>query len=612
VSNLVFPQLAGLDIKINRTPLYNTIVNEALSGREYKHTWWTYPRTRYALDFNVLRTDSSLASATRQREWQQAVGHFMRHIGQGDSFLFADPDDQSVIDHGCAFGNGVTAAFQLQRTLVSDIIDASGNEYHQYTKPYTNLLCNSSFETDINADGTADIWTEYNNEAATVPTVRTIVPGMNGGKAQRVSWGTANGNTKGVKSAGGGTAGVQGGYVAGQWYTVSFFARAFGGVVGQIMALRFNNNPSTSVTVSNPALTNGWQRYVFQFQWNVGATIEPSGNLFITINGTGVFGDLDVDLVQATTGQWGASDLQPIETPAAAIATDNPALWPQTSDGFEPIFDLNGSPTIYQDGDWQGRRQLYPWTRTNVLWWSEQIDNAAWTKTNATVTANATTAPDGTATAEQISEGTALGTHGVVSNGHPGETLGQLWCWSVFVKANNLPNIYISEPGAFSTGVKFNLSTGVIDGVVNAVASGIITSPLWPGWYRVWFTERASTTGTNLFINACLDGTYSAANYTGTSRSFYAWGAMAEQVSNLNGPTPYIKTPAGAAVTVTDYTLSSSGLVTLAAALPAAAHLSWDGSFYRRVRFERDDFPTARLVQAMYEAKNINLITAKP
>jgi hypothetical protein len=393
----------------------------------------------------VLRSDSSLSA--RVQEWQKLVGFHARMRGSLDTFLFTDDEDNSVTDHGFAVGDGSTAAFQLQRTQKGSITDAAGFTYLPQTKPYANLLCNSSFETDSNADGTADVWTEYNNEAATVPTVRTIVPGMNGGKAQRVSWGTANGNTKGVKSAGGGTAGVQGGYLAGQWYTVSFFARAFGGVVGQIMALRFNNNPSTSVTVASPALTNGWQRYVFQFQWNVGATIEPSGNLFITINGTGVFGDLDVDLAQATTGQWGVSDLQPIETPAAAIATRNPSYWPVLGDGFEPVYDLNGSPTIYQDGDWQGRRQLYPYARTNISGGASRSTTRRGRR--RTRRSRRTRRPRRTEPRRQTRSARARSnaTHGVRARRTPPRRAGQLRCWSIFVKANTLPNIYIAERG---------------------------------------------------------------------------------------------------------------------------------------------------------------------
>jgi hypothetical protein len=407
VSNLLFPQLAGLDIKINRTPLYNTIVNEALSGREYKHTWWTYPRTRYALDFNVLRTDSSLAA--RAQEWQAAVGFFMRHIGQGDSFLFADPDDNVVSDHGFAAGDGSTTAFQLQRTLKGAFTDAAGAVWPTQTKPYVNMLKNSSFDTDSNADGTADSWSVYNNSPSLEPTVLRMAPGRTGGLAQRVSWGTGNTSTKGVQELGVSAPAP----VAGQWYTVGFFARASGSNIGKWMGLRNNApTPNQKLFISNPALSAAYQLYVFQVFWNVGTS--PIAECFITINNsassdadnTGTFGDLDIDDVLFVAGQYDATTLpQPNATPAAATGTRNPSYWPVLGEGYEPIFDFNGSPTIYQDGDWQGRRQLYPYTRTNVLWWSEQIDNAGWTKTNATVTANATTAPDGNATADQISEG---------------------------------------------------------------------------------------------------------------------------------------------------------------------------------------------------------------
>jgi hypothetical protein len=43
--------------------------------------------------------------------------------------------------------------------------------------------------------------------------------------------------------------------------------------------------------------------------------------------------------------------------------------------------------------------------RTNLALYSEQFDNAYWAKSQATITANATTAPDGTLTAEKFIEG---------------------------------------------------------------------------------------------------------------------------------------------------------------------------------------------------------------
>ena len=43
-------------------------------------------------------------------------------------------------------------------------------------------------------------------------------------------------------------------------------------------------------------------------------------------------------------------------------------------------------------------------SRTNLLTYSEQFDNAVWTKSNASITANAIIAPDGTLTADKLVE----------------------------------------------------------------------------------------------------------------------------------------------------------------------------------------------------------------
>jgi type 1 fimbria pilin len=49
--------------------------------------------------------------------------------------------------------------------------------------------------------------------------------------------------------------------------------------------------------------------------------------------------------------------------------------------------------------------------RTNLVLYSEEFDNAYWTKTNVTITANATTAPDGNLTADKLVENSVNGNH---------------------------------------------------------------------------------------------------------------------------------------------------------------------------------------------------------
>ena len=53
---------------------------------------------------------------------------------------------------------------------------------------------------------------------------------------------------------------------------------------------------------------------------------------------------------------------------------------------------------------------------TNLLLRSQEFDDASWLKTNANVTANLTTAPDGTLTADALIENTANGFHRILKN----------------------------------------------------------------------------------------------------------------------------------------------------------------------------------------------------
>ena len=71
--------------------------------------------------------------------------------------------------------------------------------------------------------------------------------------------------------------------------------------------------------------------------------------------------------------------------------------------------------------------------RTNLLVRSSELDNGSWTKSNASVTADQTTAPDGTSGADLVTENTANSTH-VVFNGFTA-TSGSTYTVSAFVKA---------------------------------------------------------------------------------------------------------------------------------------------------------------------------------
>lgn len=174
---------------------------------------------------------------------------------------------------------------------------------------------------------------------------------------------------------------------------------------------------------------------------------------------------------------------------------------------------------------------------TNLFLRSEELDDAYWGKVNSTVTANATTAPDGAATADKLVETVTTGVHGyqrVVAF-----TSGTAYTCSVFAKAAERSSVLLRLPTlafGLNSEATFNLATGTATGVNPGFTQSITALP--NGWYRCTVTGTATTTiSTNV---AVLMG--SSAGYAGDGTSgMFIWGA---QIEALAHPTSYIKTVA--------------------------------------------------------------------
>ena len=111
------PTFSGLDIAYIRTPIFNNLIQQSTSGKEFRANYWSYPRYAIGLQFNFLRSKSFWKDST-QREYETLIGWLTRMAGSYDNFLIAIPDDESVID--MPFGNytGTTSSYQLQRSLI--------------------------------------------------------------------------------------------------------------------------------------------------------------------------------------------------------------------------------------------------------------------------------------------------------------------------------------------------------------------------------------------------------------------------------------------------------------------------------------------------------------
>lgn len=108
MSNLIFPALPGISVEMSKTPIWNTTVHESVSGCSVALSSMTYPKYRYRLSFEVLRSGS-------EAELQQLVGFYNRHGGRADTWLFFDEEDCTVVNQQFGVGDGVTTDFYLVR-----------------------------------------------------------------------------------------------------------------------------------------------------------------------------------------------------------------------------------------------------------------------------------------------------------------------------------------------------------------------------------------------------------------------------------------------------------------------------------------------------------------
>jgi hypothetical protein len=226
-----------------------------------------------------------------------------------------------------------------------------------------------------------------------------------------------------------------------------------------------------------------------------------------------------------------------------------------TAKPYFPTTDrLNVPRLTYQNGGGGCPSLLLEKQSTNIVLYSEQFDNAAWTLAFTSVTANSTTSPDGTQNADKIVEDTSNSAHGIYQSATI--TSGVSWTWSGFFKAAGRTKFRLYAQSASTPYVEFNLSNGTIISTSGSVTGSI--ESMGNGWYRCIAT--ATTSGTTGYFNIAIADASGNVSYTGDGTSgLFVWGAQLEQSSYA---TSLISTTSASATRVAD-ACSKTGISSL-------------------------------------------------
>jgi len=205
-------------------------------------------------------------------------------------------------------------------------------------------------------------------------------------------------------------------------------------------------------------------------------------------------------------------------------------------------------PRIEYDADGNVLGLLAEEARTNLVTYSEDFSNAAWPKTNVSVTSDAAVSPDGAANADFLIEGVSTSQHLLRRINSPEFTPDQIYSYSVFAKRNGRDiQLLLFKTSTFAS-AKFNLTSGEVDSVSAGSAE---IKDFGNGWYKcsVTGTCPSGASGGSFVDVSLLDGSFST-SYTGDGVSgAYIYGAQLEAGAF---PTSYIPTDGATATRSAD------------------------------------------------------------
>ncbi|HEY2710065.1 MAG TPA: phage tail protein [Caulobacteraceae bacterium] len=250
-----------------------------------------------------------------------------------------------------------------------------------------------------------------------------------------------------------------------------------------------------------------------------------------------------------------------------------------------PLYAMQASQTV------QPNQSVDPGgVEANLLLWSQDWTNAAWTKLNLTVTTAAATSPvTGATDAQKLLPTTTSGVHRVVET----TTIfgGANYICSVYVKANGYGQVQLEvSDGTNAVTALFDISAGALVSTALFSAGVLVSTSVTSagsGWWRVSLGFQLPLTNLAARILVANGGLTSFAG-NGTS-SILAWGASLSQGLDIR---PFAATTTGTAGPIIfnpPVSLTPGGVAMWAAVAGGAlwgganVWVSYDGANYQQV-----------------------------
>jgi hypothetical protein len=179
-----------------------------------------------------------------------------------------------------------------------------------------------------------------------------------------------------------------------------------------------------------------------------------------------------------------------------------------------------------------GLVELVPY---NLFTFSEMFTSGNWIKNTSTITANTTTAPNGTLTADTFTGDGASGQHQTYQN--VTLTNGLAHTTTIYAKKNTNNFIQIYGSGGPFGGANFWANFDLNNGVVGSVGTSATASiqSVGNGWYRCTMTATTIADGaTNIIFHLITSATSGRGETNTLSTSVFLWGAQINQGALLD------------------------------------------------------------------------------